>query len=153
MIDPITTPPYAGPHTLSEEELSAIYRAKLMFRVLVVIGVTFLVGALAVVAAGVWLIRGTQVHNTQITADTHTAAEQTRETADLIQSCVNPHGDCYERSQKRTGSIVGVLNQYVVLSASCTAHLANNGVVEHTTQTQLTNIITACVVRQLAHRH
>lgn len=135
-------PPYATPHALSDEELSAIYRAKLMFRVLVICAAAFLFVLVTVCAVGVWVIRGTQLHTASLAEETH------RNTA-LIQSCVNPDGDCYKRGQRRTGDAVNTLNQTIVLSASCTAHIAvaTHGL-EGISQTALTKLITACVRSQ-----
>lgn len=137
-------PPPAYPHSLSEEELSAIYRAKLMFRVLVVVGIVFMVAVSAIVVGGVWLIRSTQVHTASL-------AEETHKSTALIESCVNPGGKCYQRAKQRTGDAVGQLNRYVVLSASCTAHIATatHGLAG-ISQTDLTKLITACVRSQLA---
>jgi hypothetical protein len=147
-----------GPRTLTEEELSAIWRAKLMFRVLVVVGAVFLLTVVTLLVVGVWVIRGTQLHNTKLTesthqlaADTHRTAEQTKHTSDLIQSCVDRTGDCYKQTHKQTRDAVGTLAQSSVLSASCAAHLVIAGASYGRTEAELTALISACVARQLAH--
>ena len=88
-------------------------------------------------------IRHTQVANTTLARETH---ESTR----LIKSCVTPGGRCYERGQRQTGAAVTTLNRYVLLSASCTAHIATatHGLAG-ISQTELTKLITACVRSQL----
>lgn len=88
-------------------------------------------------------IRHTQLANTSLAQDTH-------ESTALIRSCVTPGGKCYERGRKQTGTAVSTLNTYVLLSASCTAHIATatHGL-QGISQTELTKLITACVRSQL----
>lgn len=95
-------------------------------------------------------IRAQQVKNQAILRHTRHAARDAATSARLIESCVNPGGSCYERGQRQTGDAVGKLNQYILLSASCTAHIATatHGLVG-ISQTDLTKLITACVRSQL----
>lgn len=144
------TPPEARPHTLSEEELSAIYRAKLMFRVVVVLAAIFVLAVGVGGATGVWLIRSTQVHTATLAEETHNTAEETKRTADLIRSCVTEGGKCNTEQRKQSRDVVGSLNQYIVLSTSCAAHLVGSGAAERAGQAELTDMVAACVVRQLA---
>lgn len=54
-------------------------------------------------------VRGSQQSNTR--------------TLELIESCTTVGGECYQRSQKRTADVVGLLNNYqrriVTLAAAC----------------------------------
>lgn len=144
------TPPEARPHTLSEEELSAIFRAKLMFRVVLVLAAIFVIAVGVGGATGVWLIRSTQIHTASLAEETHRTSEETKRTADLIRSCVTEGGKCRTAQQKQTGNAVGLLNQYIVLSTSCAAHLVGTGAADRVGQSELTDMVAACVVRQLA---
>lgn len=69
----------------------------------------------------------------------------------LIQSCVTPKGKCAERGAKSQAGFAGQLNQYVVLSASCTAKLTLDGLPPGIDQDELTRMITSCVLSQLDH--
>lgn len=144
------TPPDARPHTLSEEELSAIYRAKLMFRVVLVLAAIFVVAVGVGGSTGVWLIRSTQVHTASLAEETHNTAEQTKRTADLIRSCVTEGGKCNTKQRQQSREVVGSLNQYIVFSTSCAAHLVATGAADRVGQAELTDMVAACVVRQLA---
>lgn len=101
-------------------------------------------------AVGVALIRNQQVSNAGTLTAATAAAKNSQQTGDAIRSCVTPGQPCYERAQRQQGNVVGQLNQYVVLSAACTARITLNGLPPNVTQDELTQTITACVVRQLA---
>jgi hypothetical protein len=131
-------PPYARPNALSDEELSAIWRAKLMFRALVLVGTILALTIMASLAAGIWLIRGTQLHNTRL-------AEETHSTAELIRSCVNPEGKCYADGQKRTGDAVANIGTTSVAAAACSVHIG----LEHPelSQDELIRQVAVCTTR------
>lgn len=83
-------------------------------------------------------IRETQKSNTLLTKDTHS-------TADLIESCVNPDGECYLRGQRRTASAVADINRVVILAAACASGLpADLSIAARQTRIQ------TCVINRLA---
>lgn len=46
-------------------------------------------------------------------------AEQNNKILNTLKDCTTPQGKCYQRSNDRTGSVVGTINQVSVFAAYC----------------------------------
>lgn len=146
---PVYPPPEARPHQLSEEELSAIYRAKLLWRLLVTLLIVGGILGLTFCVSGIIVIRATQVHATELVERVDALTRETHATTELIQSCVDPTGACKRQGTRATGKAVSGITSYDVAASSCAAKFIVNGLAERLSQKELTVRISACATRQL----
>lgn len=119
-------------------EARAHYRAMVFRRVAVFALVTFLVLALGVILYGVVAIRTAQMTNTG-------TLNTTQRTLHLFLDCTSKQGKCFQQSQKRTGKLVGGVNQGSRDAAAAAADCVVRGVRGFTD-------IKACIDRTLAQK-
>ena len=103
-----------------EDELRREARALAFKRVSQVAGITGLVLLLAFSAWTISLIRDTQVGNRTTLQQAKAAATSAKATADRIEDCTTPGGECFERSQRQTSGAVAGINTITVRAQACT---------------------------------
>jgi hypothetical protein len=133
---------------------TAVARAELMKRVLIVITAIMVATALVLILVTLFRvgdvideIRATQQSGspavkaaTDAAESAQEAAESSKATNDQILDCLQPTGVCYQDSQQRTAALVTNFNRVVIYAAACAS-----GPVKLTVEE-----IQACVIGRLA---
>jgi hypothetical protein len=86
--------------------------------------VAFVVALMLLLGFSAWnvvLIRGTQVNNRTTLSQAQRAAIAAKVTADRIEDCTTPGGDCFERAQRQTSGAVAGINTITVRATACLA--------------------------------
>lgn len=113
-----------GPRVAREPEpaeLRNAARAAFWKRVAQAAGILALILTLAFSAWTVSLIRATQVDNRTTLTSARDAATAAARTANRVEDCTTPGGDCYERSQRQTSGAVAGINTITVRATACLA--------------------------------
>jgi ABC-type Fe3+ transport system permease subunit len=82
---------------------------RVAWSIIFVCAAAFLLGLVTILL----LIRSTQLDN-------RASTQSTRQTANRIEDCTQPGGECFEESQKRTGAVV----QKIIDELTTTRHVA-----------------------------
>lgn len=124
--------------------MRAATRRNVLWALMVLAGVVVVVAVVTstiVSARNTALIRQTQLTNTGI-------LKSTKQTAELVEECTTPGGECYERGQENTGKAVSDIGRVTVLAAACAASLSPEQVDVPTRA----DMIQRCIEQQLSER-
>jgi hypothetical protein len=95
-----------------------VFRRSLLY---ILVGLAF--AGLALQTYTTLLIRDTQVTNTAIGKNTNATSKQVKQLLHQFEDCINPKGDCAQRSAQRTGVIIqqltASLQRVVILQGVC----------------------------------
>jgi hypothetical protein len=116
-----------GDHLLlADPEPRESRRTKLARRFTVAAAFLLMMTVLVAVLYTVTLMRETQLDNKKSVesgaasaASAAQAAKAAERTADRIEDCTSPDGDCYQRGQDAQAEAVGSINKVVILAAAC----------------------------------
>lgn len=103
------------------DELAKAARAQFWKRVAQAALVCALVLTLAFSMWTLALIRATQVDNRTTLTNARDAATAAARTANRVEDCTTPGGDCYERGQRQTSGAVAGINTITVRATACLA--------------------------------
>lgn len=119
--DQLTEDQPRTPRAPGREELRKEARAQFWKRIVQASLVTALVLILGFSAVTLYLIRDTQVGNRTTLKKAKDAAASAARTADRVEDCTTPGGDCFEQAQRQTSGAVAGINTITVRATACLA--------------------------------